>query len=101
MIAVTAHSEGCVISVRAQPGAKKSAILGERNGALRIAVSAVPERGKANDAIVELLAELLRCKRSQVTILTGMTSRAKAFLISGMTPESVLPLLQSQTITDA
>ena len=87
---MTAHSHGCVIPIRAQPGAKRSAILGERNGALRVAVTAAPEKGKANDAIVEVLAEFLLCRRSQITLISGVTSREKAFLIEGMTPEEVL-----------
>ena len=95
MIEVTAHAQGCVIPVRAQPGAKKSAILGERNGALRVAITAAPEKGKANDAIVEVLADFLRCKRSRIMILLGATSREKAFLIEGMTPEEVLLLLST------
>ena len=87
---MTAHSHGCVIPIRAQPGAKRSVILGERNGALRVAVTAAPEKGKANDAIVEVLAEFLLCRRSQITLISGVTSREKAFLIEGMTPEEVL-----------
>jgi uncharacterized protein (TIGR00251 family) len=93
LIAVTAHLHGCVIPVRAQPGAKRSAILGERNGALRVAVTAAPEKGKANDAVVEVLAEFLGCRRSQIRLLSGVTSREKAFLVKGMTPEEVLQRL--------
>ncbi len=89
MIALTTHARGTVIPVRAQPGAKKDAVLGVRNGALRVAVTAAPERGKANEAIVEVLAKALKCKRSQITLLSGETSREKKFLIEGLTPEAL------------
>lgn len=89
MIEVTAHPRGSVVQVRAQPGAKKDAVLGERNGALRVAVTAAPERGKANEAIVEVLAVALKCRRSQISLISGETSREKRFLVEGTTPEEL------------
>jgi len=89
LIVVTPHAEGSIIQVRARPGAKTNAVLGERNGALMVAVSAAPERGKANEAIVEVLAQALQCKRSFITLMSGETSRDKKFLIQGLTPEAV------------
>lgn len=86
MIAVTVHARGAVIPVRAQPNAKRTAVLGDRNGALHVTVTASPEHGKANEAIVALLAELLWCRKSKITLLSGLTSREKAFLIEDMTP---------------
>lgn len=89
MLAITPHALGAVLTVRAQPGAGRDAILGERAGALRVAVSAAPERGKANGAIVELLADSLGCRRSQVVLLAGGTSRDKRFLLEELTPDDV------------
>lgn len=89
MIDLTEHAEGSVLPVRAQPGARKDAILGERAGALRVAVTAAPERGKANAAIARLLAEALGCRPSRVALLSGETAREKRFLISGLTPEEL------------
>ncbi len=94
MIAVTPHARGAVIPVRAQPGAKRTAVLGARNGALHVAVTASPEHGKANEAIVALLAELLWCRKSKITMLSGLTSREKAFLIEDMTPVEILDRLK-------
>ena len=48
MIAVTDHAEGCVLPVRAQPGARRAGVQGEQAGALKIAVTAPPEDGRAN-----------------------------------------------------
>jgi uncharacterized protein len=84
MIAVTEHAEGCILPVRAQPGARKAGVLGEWNGALKVAVTAPPEDGRANQALVELLREALGVKRSQVELIGGQTSRDKRFLIRGV-----------------
>jgi uncharacterized protein (TIGR00251 family) len=83
MIAVADHVEGCVVRVRAQPGARNAGVLGEWHGALRLAVTAPPEDGRANRALVELLAELLGVKRSQVEVIGGLMGRDKRFLIRG------------------
>jgi uncharacterized protein (TIGR00251 family) len=84
MIAITEHAEGCVLPVRAQPGARRNGVQGEQNGALKVAVTAPPEGGRANAALVEVLREALGVKRSQVALLSGQTSREKRFLIRGV-----------------
>ncbi len=89
MIDLTAHDRGSVLPVKAQPGARRTAILGVRDGALRVAVTATPDRGKANEAIADLLAESLDLRRSQVVLIAGPTARAKRFLIEGVAPESL------------
>ena len=70
--------------VRAQPGARKNAVLGEQNGALKLVVTAPADQGKANKALVELLREVLGLKRSQVELLKGDNSRDKRFFIRGL-----------------
>ncbi|HEV3163740.1 MAG TPA: DUF167 domain-containing protein [Isosphaeraceae bacterium] len=87
MISLTAHPEGTILAVRAQPGSRKEAILGEHAGALRVAVQAAPERGKANAAIARLLADACGCRVSQVMLLSGDTTREKRFLLAGVTPD--------------
>ena len=51
--------EASILPVLAQPGSKRDGIIGERAGALRVAVTAAPEKGKANVAIQSVLAEAL------------------------------------------
>lgn len=92
MIAVTAHAEGATVAVRAQPGARKTAVLGEQAGALKVAVTAPAEDGRANDAVVEVLKGWLGVKRSQVELLSGRTNRNKVFLIRGVTAEQLTTL---------
>jgi uncharacterized protein (TIGR00251 family) len=84
VIVLADHAEGCVLPVRAQPGARKAGVLGEQGGALKVAVTAPPEDGRANRALVEALRDLLNLKRSQVELLSGETSRDKRFLIRGL-----------------
>ncbi len=84
MIQIAEHADGCIVPVHAQPGARKAGILGEHAGALKVAVTAPPEDGRANKALVEVLAKALDVKRSQVKLLSGATSREKRFLIQGL-----------------
>jgi uncharacterized protein (TIGR00251 family) len=89
MIAITDHAEGLILPVRAQPGARKAGVLGEQAGALKVAVTAPPEGGRANQALVEALRAMLSLKRSQVELLSGATSRDKRFLIRGLGREAL------------
>jgi uncharacterized protein (TIGR00251 family) len=84
VIALTDHAEGIVLPVRAQPGARREGVQGEQNGALKVAVSAPPQDGRANQALVEVLREALGLKRAQVELLGGATGRDKRFLIRGL-----------------
>jgi uncharacterized protein (TIGR00251 family) len=84
MIAIVSHAAGVILPVVAQPGSKRNAVLGERAGALRIAVTAPPDKGKANAAIQSVLAESLGCKTAQVALISGAASRQKRFLIRGI-----------------
>jgi uncharacterized protein (TIGR00251 family) len=93
MIEITDHAEGLVLPVRAQPNAKRAGPQGERNGALKVAVTAPPEDGRANEAIVEVLRGLLGVKRSEIVLLSGQTSRDKKFLVRGLTREQLLARL--------
>jgi uncharacterized protein (TIGR00251 family) len=84
VIEITDHAEGSVLAVRVQPGARKSGVKGEQAGALKLAVTAPPEDGRANEAVVELLAEVLGVKRKQLELVIGATSRNKKILVRGL-----------------
>lgn len=86
-VEIQARDGGLIVPVRAQPGARRNAVVGEHGGALKIAVQAPPEDGKANDAITDLLRKSLGLSRGQITLLSGQTSRDKKFLILGLTRE--------------
>jgi len=92
-IQIREHANGCILSVRAQPGARRDAIVGEHAGMLKVAVSAPPDKGRANEAIIEVLAEALGIKRSQIELVTGATSRQKEFLLHGITAPKLAEIL--------
>lgn len=85
MIVLTEHAEGLILPVRAQPGARRAGVQGEQAEALKVAVTAPPEDGRANQALAEVLRRALTLKRSQVELIGGQTSRDKRFLIRGLT----------------
>jgi uncharacterized protein (TIGR00251 family) len=68
-------------------------VIGEQVGALKVAVTAPPEDGRANQALTELLRDWLGLKRSQVELAGGATNRNKQFLIRGLNPEELRALL--------
>jgi uncharacterized protein (TIGR00251 family) len=80
-------------AVRVQPRASKDEITGVINGALKIRLQAPAVENRANEALVELLAHLLKTPKSAVRILGGDRSRAKRIEIRGVTKQQVLGLL--------
>lgn len=90
----TQEREGAVIfSVRVQPRASKDEIAGEMGGALKVRLRAPAVEDRANEALVEFLAELLKTSRSAVRILSGERSRTKRIEIRGVTRQQILGLL--------
>lgn len=82
------------MAVRAQPGARRNAVVGEHDGALRVAVTAAADKGKANEAIGALLAEAFGLPKSGVELLSGPTSRQKRFLLRGARLEEVRRVIE-------
>ena len=72
------------ISVRLRPGAGADEVVGERDGALLVRVRAVPERGRANDALCRLLASRLGVGVRSVAVVRGQRSREKRVRVEGM-----------------
>ena len=86
--------EGTVIfSVRVQPRASNDEIAGEMGGALKVRLRAPAVEDRANEALVEFLAQLLKTPRSAVRILSGERSRTKRIEIHGVTQQQILALL--------
>jgi hypothetical protein len=78
-------ADGVTFAVKVQPRARRNAIVGELGDALKVALTAPPIDGRANEACVEFFAELLKLSRSAVTIVSGKTSRTKVIRASGIT----------------
>ena len=91
--------EGVRVAVRVTPKASRDKIDGladEADGrrVLKVAVTVVPEDGKANDAVIKLLSKAWRLPRSTIAVVQGQTSRSKALLVEG-DADTVLASLQS------
>lgn len=93
MIALESHAEGVLLPVRAQPGSRRNEIRGQQEGFLKVSVTQIAEKGKANKALVALLSKELSLRKSQIELLSGETASQKRFLIRGLTPEELLTRL--------
>jgi uncharacterized protein len=84
-----AVANGVTLAVRAQPGAKRTAIIGiygqGPQAQLKIAVQAPPHEGRANSALIEFLAVTFGVPRSAAQLVSGELSRSKVFLLNGIT----------------
>ncbi len=94
MIPLHETASGITFYVKVQPRARRNAIVGELGDALKIALTAPPVDGRANEACIEFLANLLRLPRSLITIVAGQSSRNKVVQITGTTIEYVRSKLQ-------
>jgi uncharacterized protein (TIGR00251 family) len=86
---IAATRDGSRLKLRVKPGARRACLEGEHGGALRVAVTAPPEKGKANDDVVKLLAGALGLPRSAVRIVAGLGSRDKSLAVDGVAPDEV------------
>ena len=89
MIPIYDSPSGVTFAVKVHPRAKKNAITGEVGDALKVALTAPPVDGKANEACVEFFAKLLKVPRSSVTIASGQTSRNKVIRVVGLSAEEL------------
>jgi uncharacterized protein len=74
--------DGVTIQIRAQPGAKRTEVAGLYGDCLKVRLASPPVDGKANECLIEFLAERLNVKRGQVTITRGLSSRRKTVLVA-------------------
>ena len=82
------------LAVRVQPRASKDEITGAMEGALKVRLCAPAVENRANEALVEFLADLLKTAKSAVRIQSGKHSRTKRVEIRGVSKQRVLSLLQ-------
>ena len=84
---------GATFRVKVQPRAKKNAVIGEVGDSVKLALTAPPVEGRANEACIAFFAELLNVPRSSVTIAAGHSSRNKVIRIAGVSAHEVLSRL--------
>ena len=96
MMEVQERDGAAIFSVRVQPRASKDEIAGEMGGALKVRLRAPAVENRANDALIEYLAQLLKTPRSAVRILSGDRSRTKRIEIRGVTRQQLETLLKEE-----
>jgi len=89
-VEVTESQDGVVLAVKVVPGASRTAIAGEYNGMLKIKLSAPPQKGKANQCLIEFLAKRLGVKKKSIRLLSGKNHPSKRVQISGVKAEEVI-----------
>lgn len=84
--------DGVTIQIRAQPGAKRTEVAGLYGDCLKVRLASPPVDGKANECLIEFLAQRLGVKRGQVTITRGLGSRRKNVFVTtaGFQPAALL-----------
>ncbi|HON65185.1 MAG TPA: DUF167 domain-containing protein [Phycisphaerae bacterium] len=95
MLQLTQQGKDVLLDVKVVPKSSRDRIVGELDGALKVTVSAAPERGAANEAVRKLIAKSLGVRVQQVTVESGLTNPRKTIRIVGTSCESVQTLLSS------
>ncbi len=88
-VAIESLGDGSALYVKAHPGSRREGIDGVHDGMLKIAVSAAPEKGKANKAIAKILAKRLGVAPSSVVLLSGDSQKKKRFALKNLPPEQL------------
>jgi len=89
MIPVHDISSGATFSVKVHPRARKNAVTGEVGEALKVSLTAPPVEGRANEACINFLADVLNVPRASVSIAAGQSSRNKVVRVAGLSVEQV------------
>lgn len=86
---LTETADGVLIPVKVVPGGSRDRIAGVLDGALKINVAAPPEKGKANKAVIALLARTLGVRKNQLAVVAGPTTARKTISVEGVNADAV------------
>lgn len=81
------------LSVKVIPGSRRTRIVGWLGDALKVQVAAAPERGKANDELIDFLCRALSLPRNAAAVISGNTSQRKVIELVGVTREQIDALI--------
>ncbi|MBV8691293.1 MAG: DUF167 domain-containing protein [Actinobacteria bacterium] len=95
---ITAEGD-VVLRLHVQPGAGRTAVMGTFNEALKVRVAAPPQGGRANDAVLALVADLLGVKPAQLELTSGASGRDKRVKVTGVEVDDVRRLIESAVDT--
>ena len=79
--------QGYLLKLHVVPGARKTAVAGLHGDRLKVKVAAPPEKGRANEELLEFLARSLNVPRKVVHLASGATSRAKVVAVHDLSPD--------------
>lgn len=88
-LVLTPSGDGVRFRLRVAPGARRDGLVGVHGGALKLAVRAVAEKGRANEAVLALLADALGVPAQQVALVAGGGGRDKIVAVRGLGPDEV------------
>lgn len=100
MIRFTADEGAITFTLRVQPRATKSAVVGEMEGALKLKLAAPPVDGAANEELIRFLAKLFAVPRRSVLILSGATAKTKIIRIHDLTSQQFETTLAANLTPD-
>ncbi|HIP83224.1 MAG TPA: YggU family protein [Desulfocapsa sulfexigens] len=83
-----------LIRIYVQPRASRNAFIGIHDDAVKLAITAPPVDGKANAAVVKYLASFFRIKKKDLEIISGLQSRRKSLLVTGLSEEEIRARMQ-------
>ena len=86
---IKATPEGALLRVKATPKAGRDAIGPVHDDELKVALTVAPEKGKANERLIKILAQKLDLPKSAFTLLSGSTDRHKTLLVRGLAPDAI------------
>ena len=89
---------GIRLRLRVKPGGRHQRLIGAYGGALKLEVSAAPEKGRANTAVIRLLSEVFGIRRDRVEIVAGASSQDKIAVLTGCSVEGITARLAAAAI---
>lgn len=93
MIPIRETAAGILFQIRVVPRASREGVAGLQGEALKLRITDPPVEGRANEACIRLIAELLGVKRAQVAIVAGQTARTKIVAVAGLRGPEAAALL--------
>ena len=88
-IKIIRRQNAVIFYVKVTPSSSRNSLAGIQNGVLKIKLSAAPEKGKANQALIDFLSDKLGIKKKFITIISGLTSKVKQIAVEQETAETI------------
>ncbi len=92
---LTSYLDGVLLLVKAKPNSRSNQACGVFDGMLRISITATAEKGKANQAVIAVLAKTFSVPKAQIELIHGRTSANKTLLIRGKTVNELRDIINA------